>query len=47
MQAVRWCDYHDLAPTDDDDYELVWPCCGGPYFERPYGHYADCSNKLT
>lgn len=46
-KPVRYCDFYDIAPTDDDDYAPVWPCCGGPYDERPGGHYADCPTKLT
>lgn len=32
-------------PESDDDYEWVHPCCGGPWSERPEGHYADCPAK--
>lgn len=44
---VRYCDFYGVTPETGDDYEKVWPCCGGPYAERPQGHYADCPASLT
>jgi hypothetical protein len=41
---VRHCDFYRYTPGSDDSDAYVWvhPCCGGPWGERPYGHYADC-----
>lgn len=39
---VRHCDFYRYTPGSDDAYAWVHPCCGGPWGERPYGHYADC-----
>lgn len=48
-QRVRHCDFYSYTP-DADDYdawEWVHSCCGGPWLERPFGHYADCPSRLT
>lgn len=29
-------------PGTDDPWSRDWKCCGGPYDERPAGHYSDC-----
>lgn len=42
---IRHCDFYSYEPESDDDYEWVHPCCGGPWSERPEGHYADCPAK--
>lgn len=44
-EAVTYCDYYHILPTTEHTRELVWSCCGGPYVERPYGHYADCTSR--
>lgn len=42
VERVRHHAFYDYPPIDRDDYAWVHPCCGGPWVERPYGHYADC-----
>lgn len=44
---VRHCDFYRYCAStvdDPDAYAWVHPCCGGPWEERPYGHYASCAN---
>lgn len=43
---VRHCDFYRYTPGSDDSDAYVWvhSCCGGPWEERPYGHYAYCAN---
>jgi len=42
---VRHCDFYRYcasAVDDPDAYVWVHSCCGGPWEERSYGHYAGC-----
>ena len=42
---VRHCDFYRYCASaidDPDAYAWVHACCGGPWEERPYGHYAGC-----
>ena len=43
---VRHCDFYRYCASradDPDAYAWVHSCCGGPWEERPYGHYAGCT----
>jgi hypothetical protein len=44
QRPVYHCDFYGYPPgaNIDDAFVQVYPCCGGPYSERPYGHYANC-----
>jgi hypothetical protein len=41
---VRHHDFYDYTPESDDPDAWAWvqDCCGGPWEERPHGHYAGC-----
>lgn len=47
---MRHCDFYRYCASaidDPDAYVWVHPCCGGPWEERPYGHYASCPEGLN
>lgn len=48
-KRVRHCDFYHYTPAafDYEGWDWVHSCCGGPWIERPFGHYADCPSKLT